>query len=130
MDFHIVDSHTSLPLDNLNHSCIVVRLIDVSIQRMDFQVILVSMCTLVDDFSLRNEHLRRMNRYHRLYGIHDSIDRMLHHPNNLRCTDKCHVHMKSMGFLVFQLDKCNWLDDFVPNIQHHDRIEFHRMYMD
>lgn len=130
MDFHTADLHMSVKLDNSYHFCIVVHRVDVNIQHMDFQATLAYMYTLVDVFVLRNVHFLHKNQYHRLYGIHDSIDRMLHHPNNLHCIGKFHVRTISMGFLVYRPDKYNWLDGFVPNILHHVRIEFHRMCMD
>lgn len=128
MDSRSVYSHKSMMVDNSNRWYIVARSY-VSIQRMGFQVSPANMYTPVDGFFLRNEHSLHTNQYHRLFGIHDSIDHKLHHPNSLRCIGKCLVHMKSMDFPAYQLGKYNWLDDFVPNIQLRVRIEFHHMCM-
>lgn len=130
MDFRIVDSHKSMKLDSSNHLYIVLRPIDVSIQHMDFQANLAYKCTLVDGFVLRSVHFQRMNQHHRPYDTHDSIDRKLHHLNNLHCTGKFRVRKISTGCLVFRPDKYSWLDDFVPSIQLLVRIEFHRTYRD
>lgn len=99
MDFHSVYSHKSMMVDNLNQLYILVERHYVNIRYMDFQVGLANMCKLVDDFFLRNEHSQHMNQYHRLFDKHDSIDRRLHHLNNLHCIDKYLVHMISMDFL-------------------------------
>lgn len=130
MDSRNVYSHKSTMVGSLNRWYIVVHRIYVSIQRMDCQVSLANMCTLVDGFCLHSEHSQHTSQYHRLYGKHDSIDHKPHHPNSLRCIGKCRVRTRSMDFLVFRQDKCNWLDDFVPNIQLHGHIAFHRMCMD
>lgn len=130
MDFHNVCSRKLVMLDNSNRLCIEVRRIDVNIQHMDFQAVQAYSCTLVDDFFLHSVHFQHMNRHHILSGTHDSIDRMLHHPNNPHYIDKFHVHTILTGFLVFQPGKYSLLDDFVPNIRLHDHIEFLRMYMD
>lgn len=115
---------------SLNHWYIGARQIVVSIQHLDYQVILADMCILIDGFCLHNVHFGHKNPHHKPFDKHDSIDRKLHRRDNLHCTDKYHVHMISMDFLVYPLDKYNLLYGFVLSNQLHGHSSFHHEYMD
>lgn len=95
MDFHIDDSHTSIVPHNSNRLCIrVAHHSDGHIQRTDYQMFLADNYKRADGFDLRNELVVHMSRFRTRDDTHDSIDRKLRDPDNLRCTDNDREHMK------------------------------------
>lgn len=131
MDSRSVDSRKLILMHNPNRSCIlaVVQLGD-RIQRTDYQTSLVDIHKRLDDYVLRNKLVVHMCQLHRLVDIRDLVDRMLRDLYSLRCIDSGRERMKSMDCLEYQVDKCNWRDDFVPNTRHHVHIASFRTSMD